>query len=1127
MPAMYNQSELSLQQLQNMLHTILNATDNNERRSVETVVVRALSSPSTLVLLMTVLQDMQAVSAGVRQLAAVLLRKKIFSLWRSIPPESRSRLKSMLLELLGVEPMRVVRLAIAHLVSRVAKANALDDDEGWPELFHAIHNASSDPRAEVRELAMILAYSIAEVVSDGSSSLSIVEAVVQGMLDKEESVQRAAVRAVGALLVPIQTRKDGLEQLLQRLICHCMTLLTHCGTSVEKTDLCVDVLDVLEQLMEILTVKKHEAVLRGVGMEVLSLFSNRKVLPRVRQNCSDLLVALVNQKSKFVSSTLLEPTIAACVRVMGEDETISLPEVAHVPGADGDDETSEVGADMLHVNPPCMYAGRLLSTMATKVPARAFTNALLPHVTCITENPEAGPLERKAAVVALACLAEGNPVYLRRRVKYVLDLIHEFLHDVHPVPREAAAFALTYFCLHLQPEILTHHEKLFPLLVPLLSDSVDAVRCRVAGALDALCENVAGDVEPYVPLLLPAVLEAIASSSLQTQCELCSVISSLATTRCAAFQQYAVQCLELLKSPLTMMSPDTILLRARATETAGIVAAAIGKEVFIPHLPFFIEHVANNLQTRQAQLREESFGFLSNLCELLRDDFLPYLNDSINYALQTISEDRMRYENRHLLAAGGMHSFMVKEDCAKDKYSRDDMYSSNDSCDDSEAEEIHAHVCTADMEEKSSAVYFVGVCAEVLLLKLGSHHIETCWSVLEDLNQHFHTNVRCSVLVALAKLAQAAHGSKVLVRDLTHDALAPHARQLLSSLVNDTLLLCMYKEENKEVVASACDAFEVLFNFFGTQVFLGDVDEFIETVKTALQQRLPSQQEDEDDSEDDDQGITTDDGAVTLGEDHDGVLMDAVCDMVEAFAKAYGPAFKPYSDIILPLLLPYTAEDRPPEDIVMATGCIGTVLEALGAEAAPFVEHAISLVMRLVSVTDESSARANCAYIVRVVVESCPTHFDSAAAARPLLEMLWSIANSGDEIPAAVDNAVSATCSMIRYLSPEAVPLAFVVPAVLGRIPMRVDRGENGNAIRTLVYLLSNQREFVVTQCWVQTVQCVATVLASFTVEEEHKKMLVAQGVVPLLQQCGEQWRNACMQLPAELRVAVEGLGSC
>ncbi|CCD13103.1 unnamed protein product [Trypanosoma congolense IL3000] len=218
--------DMSQEQLQCMLHTILHSADNNERRSIEKTVVRSLGTPATLTMLLSIVQNVQGSSSGVRQLAAVLLRKKVLSLWRAIPQESRGILKGSLLQQLGCEPVKAVRLALAHLVARLARADAQEDEgDGWPELIHAIHAAASDPRMEMREMAMIVACSVAEVTTQPrAQSDLVVEAVLQGMLDMEDSVQRPAVKAAEALLVFLREQKRQWENLVQRLVPQCVAL---------------------------------------------------------------------------------------------------------------------------------------------------------------------------------------------------------------------------------------------------------------------------------------------------------------------------------------------------------------------------------------------------------------------------------------------------------------------------------------------------------------------------------------------------------------------------------------------------------------------------------------------------------------------------------------------------------------------------------------------------------------------------------------------------------------------------------------------------------------------------------------------------------------------------------------
>lgn len=98
------------EELRFALSTILTTLDNLERRNAEVAVVKSLSAPNTALLLLALLRDSASgrTTAGVRQLAAVLLRKKLFTLWRGLTLPQQEELKQILLSQLGQEPVKLV-----------------------------------------------------------------------------------------------------------------------------------------------------------------------------------------------------------------------------------------------------------------------------------------------------------------------------------------------------------------------------------------------------------------------------------------------------------------------------------------------------------------------------------------------------------------------------------------------------------------------------------------------------------------------------------------------------------------------------------------------------------------------------------------------------------------------------------------------------------------------------------------------------------------------------------------------------------------------------------------------------------------------------------------------------------
>lgn len=1234
-----------------VINSILHVVDNTERRNNEAELTRALQQPQNVWQLVTILcgvadgTPLTSASAGARQMAAVLLRKRVFSLWRALAPAQQQQLRQLLLQQLGSETARPVRFAIAHVVTRLAKADANRGGGGWPELQQAIRIAIEDARVDMRELAMVLLYSFGEVFAEENAFSGLAaESVVRGLGDNEVAVQAAAVKAAMVLLPALHEHPAVRHTFLGQLGPACVAVLQHGATVESRVPLCVSVLELLEHLFDDLTVKKYGSLLQELAQALIGLLANPQNHPRVRENCGAALGQLATLKPKFVATQhLLDPLVQVCLALMSEDNTISITEegTGNVDGEDFDDDDDD--ADMLHVISSCMVGGRLLSALATTVSSKAFTAVLLPYIAKVTDAPASvGARTRKATMIALACLAEGNPSYLRRRVGYVLGVTQTLLRDVDPVPREAAAFALSYFCAHLQPEILLHRDELLPMLMPLLQDGNDLVRHRVAQALDTLCENLEENLDPFVPTLLPAVMAAIPISSLETQCRLCGVLSSMGMTGSTTFASHGPELLEVLRQPFTLNSPETMALRAQATETVGVVGAAMGRDAFAPYFPFFMQEVVANLQTRNAAVREQSFGFLANMCELFKDDFACYLNDSIRCALEAVEEDRTTYTNKHLLAkeeggggsggGDGLAAFAAWKDEDGVADGENDDEEEEDGGDD--AEEIHLRVRTADVEEKSSAVYCIGVFADVLRKQLSEEQLAACWESLSGLDSHYYPNIRSNAFIALAKLAKASAGfseEEMQARSKAappgQDILPPPVRDHIDELLGMLLRTIEEEDMEKEVVSGACEAVSILFDYFGTQCSIDGPDAVLRDVVQLLRGTMPCQRSGDDELNNSDDDDDDDDGAggtqnmsyeeyqrrqqadpaaadrayyaqgkdpffrradeaveaqasaimsammqhqqaglssgpppqlptaaelppwytllqpemvvhgVHLGDDHDEVVTDAAAEMLESVAKAYGPLLQPYMPFLVPLLaLHADVETRPPEGLVMGVGTLAAVMQAYasvvpgqpnqGSNAAslsseqllaPFMDTAVQLSFSVMAGSDESTAKANSAYLLRILVEGCPAYFVQHAVLVPqCFQALWSIVgNEEEEIPEAVDNAVSATCSFVRCLPLQHLPLDQVIPSLMVHLPMKVDKAENANAIRTVCYLLRDQDAMAAATAttWLPAVvQAVANTLASRTVEDAEKQQLVQAGAAVFAQAHSNVWQQARQQ---------------
>lgn len=1315
-----------------MLQLILHTTDNNERREAESQLILSLSEPSNLFTLMHLVVDAAQASLGIRHLAAVLLRKRILTLWRAMDEAQRVEMKRLLLEQLGKEESKVVRFAIAHIVTRLAKAGSSAGEEedgrngggsgiggggeesaagGWPELIHAIRVAAEDPRPAMRELSMVLLYSVSEVLSRRSAFSDLAaEAVVRGVMDEHEDVCRAAIKA-GIMLLPILHEGPRGRRLcfLSHLIPQCLSQLTRYCTQRDKVGLCVNFVDILEECVgELPTGKKkkqqqqqqhHEPtpstpqphlLLLEIVQTTSQVLLHRDVHLLIRQNCGALLKKVAQEKTEFIHiHGLLPSLVRAAGQLMAEDTSMGtydcdLIKASRVveeeedegesAGSSGSGEGSAEGngdggeeddeeLDMLNAQNACKIGRQLLGDLLVPRFRRAWTHEVvtmideMKHqdaaahgdprmviddgggVPSSTSSWSAYPQLRKSIIFSLAGISEGNSGYLRRRVGEVMELAAQYLQDPSPITREATSGSLPWFCVHLVPEILTHHHELFPMLIPLLQDPTDRVRCQAAKALDVLCELTAEHLEPYVHHLVQTVLANLSSSSITTQQNLCSVLSSIASAKTESFKEFATPVLELLLQAVQLTAPKILPLRGRALETVGVIACSMGKEAFLPYLPHFMVHVEENFKQENPLVREYTFGFLSNICEVLQEDFAPYVESTIECAIRTIEVDRAVYKNKHLLtkdapnlkafsrlslripgkddvlcgdggespgggAVGHGQGGVAVSDCShfpsSHHYTEEDADDRGEEEGDEDSEaEIHMCVRTADVEEKSAAVYIIGVVAGVMREKLGEERLMICWQTLSSLDDHFYPNIRSNALIGLAKLATAAHGNGGVVdQQMAHDTLTPFTRELLNSLMYETLLPCVEEESEKDVVNAALESLVILLKFFGPQCVLFGPDDVIRDCIQIMRRKLPCQQDGaelEEDSEEEDEdgsdwsgmkmfdieppggGDGEDDTnvpswttsldpslvlkGVTLPEEHDDEILEEAMEVLEAVFEVYKEQAMPYAPYVIPLLLLYADPTvRPSEDVVMAVGTFASLLESMGeVGCGHYADLAMQLVVAVMQHSEESSARSNAAYTLKVLVEKCADRFCQAETGylSQALQLLWEIVSAGGkvcgtrpsplgtpaapscgllgipgvagaggekggrseggvEIPEAVDNAISATCSLVCCLPPCVLPFDTILPVLFAHIPMQVDHSENTNAVRALVHILASPTTQQALQgqatapTWLPSLfQSTLLMLQSRSVTGADKNRLAADGLEVFIHHYPAMWAQA------------------
>ncbi|CAN0547575.1 unnamed protein product, partial [Ectocarpus sp. 12 AP-2014] len=137
-----------------------------------------------------------------RQLAAMLLKKKIVQHWKTFNDAEKESVKSVLLQAVGTDPSRLVRISVASLIAKLAKT-LFATPQGWQELLDLVGQCAQHAQSEDhRELAFVILFELTETVGDVlTAHFDVLQGLfLQALQDPSPKVQVSALKACSALL---------------------------------------------------------------------------------------------------------------------------------------------------------------------------------------------------------------------------------------------------------------------------------------------------------------------------------------------------------------------------------------------------------------------------------------------------------------------------------------------------------------------------------------------------------------------------------------------------------------------------------------------------------------------------------------------------------------------------------------------------------------------------------------------------------------------------------------------------------------------------------------------------------------------------------------------------------------
>lgn len=706
--------------------------------------------------------------ANVRQLASVLLRKRIVKHWAGLTPEVQTGVKTALIDRIVNESESIVRKNVASLTAALA-SNILAD---WPELLTFISSCTDSQVTAAKEIGLYLLaellenHEICDFLKPHSEKLM---ALFASSLDDASSreIRKYALKALGNHAA--NSDEESSVNYILNLIPKIAGVLSECVDSLDE-ELIVFAFEVFDSLIDSgQDITSNIELLIKIGIEKVG--NNPKLQLSTRECALDFLETIADMKPKILTSS------PEMVRYL----------LSHIftIATECDDNTDEAC--------PVDMAMRLLDTLALQLPNKTVYPHVMELSAQLRNNQNARA--RKVGVLAIGVIAEGCADFVKQDLAMVVNVLLQALQDPDVNVREGAGLSIGYCAEHLKPEILDLHSIILPQLISLLDFSNTRVKQKALYAIDIFCEYFDEDIEAYLPALVNKLL---AMAMYETECKVKEMALSALTSAISSAElkitAYFLPIVQLLGGIL--QSPDKeMVLKATALQCLGTLASSSTIELFNPYLNDSVAVAYTFFSGEVLELREAAFAFFYSLSKLLKGAMEPYADQVIAQALKSCEMQE------------GTKVEVVEDE--------------SESEDEDEANGVYK-VRTVFLDEKTAALHTLGnlalACPGKVLASMP--RIEQNLDLLFD---YFHENIRMQCVTTSQQIVEGISQLPGGLQNL-HD--------FWYTKVVHRYIEMIAEDESKEVVIRVLEAFEELVKKIGPSVITNEtmpilIDHFI------------------------------------------------------------------------------------------------------------------------------------------------------------------------------------------------------------------------------------------------------------------------------------------------------------
>ncbi|CAH0477241.1 unnamed protein product [Peronospora belbahrii] len=1019
----------------------------------------------------------------VRQLAALMLRKKIFKHWTKLDASTQAQAKLVLLSRVAEDPEHVVRSAVATLIAALALHEVPAGN--WPELMVFINTCANSANVDQREMSMKLLQLLGEAMGTSLQPhfYDLKQLYVKALQDQENLKVRVGAMRAACCLVEFLEEAD--LRRFRDLVPLMINVLQQCVSSGAEVE-AVEFMDVFSEIASHPFPILDQAFPQFIEL-LLQIILAEHLEVSTRASASYAIGEFIKKKPKTIGKKNLVATIfTTMLDIVAADEAVSCGLISNLLAregkvdADGEDEDDES---------PGHLAQQTLDSLALSVPAK-YLNSVVFGI-CNEYITSQDARKRKAGVLALGILSEGCCEFMCQNINELLPAVYRVAQDADQRVREAACFALGQFAEFLQPTITDHYTDILPIGLALLDDASKVIKATALYVLDEITQSMDSDqVLPYLDTLMAKLVNVLRMGSPQLQKMALDAIGSIAIGAKDAFLPHFASVAELIQPFLGVTDPKFFFLRGAAIECLGYLATALGKEPFRPYFAPSMPFVFSSFELDDSELKEQAFVYFINVSSIFKEEFAPFLDQAATHVLQAIVSDE------------GLR-VMDDDDDVLEGLNSDDEEDSDDHV------LRHISIRTDALNSKVRAV----AALEELALNCGGPvfepYIPKFLEALAPLTEYIHEDVRGAVAEALAALVicsfEASHASSGDVQvwtkgDFNKNILTPNNAVVVSAVMK-SLVEELLEDPEEVVVEKAFNAIKTMSARIGPVVTMDHMNELMRITKTILTHEHVCQTTHEEEDDEEEEG---------------GSVLESASELIGVLAKCYGEHFIGAFQELSPALLSFATGLRAVGDRAAAVGCFAEVLRELGPAGLGFVESVYPVVLQGLA-SDNYVLKANCAFCMGILAELSGDKLASAyeqmlQALRPLFETVGN-----NEV--VIDNACAAVARMI-IAGGANLPLEAVLPVFLDALPLKADMDESPVCFRCLNGLVSSQNP-VALNLMPQVLDVYAKALAPSSSVEEEIQVEVKVCVRGLLQAYEAQMKEVIARMNSDAQAAL------